>query len=262
LAAATVIALGGALSGCVSSPHDGAGVLRSDLTSPSEESDARRRARTRLMLATEYFQNSQNSVALDELSKALQIDPTFPDAYDLAGLIYMGMNEKAQAEANFRRALSLSPHNANIMHNLGWMLCQQTRFDEADATFQRALAEPGYNGQAKTLMARGICQARAGDKAKAEATLMQSYQLDAGNPVTGYNLAQLLYQRGDYSRAQFYIRRLNNSELANAESLWLGMKVERKLDNRVAMDQLASQLKRRFPGSPQLDSYERRAFDE
>jgi type IV pilus assembly protein PilF len=64
------------------------------------------------------------------------------------------------------------------------------------------------------------------------------------------------------TRAQFYIRRLNNSDLANAESLWLGVKVERRMNDRVAMDQLADQLKKRFPQSREAAAYTRGAFDE
>ena len=92
--------------------------------------------------------------------------------------------------------------------------------------------------------------------------LARAYELDAGNPVVGYNLARLLYTRGELGRSQFYIRRLNNSELANAESLWLGIKVERKLGDRTAMTQLADQLRRRYPQSRELSSYERGAFDD
>ena len=80
--------------------------------------------------------------------------------------------------------------------------------------------------------------------------------------MTTYNLTQLLYQRADYERAQFYIRRLNNGEFANAETLWLGVKVERRMQNLEAMDQLAGQLKRRYPQSRELASFERGAFDE
>ena len=86
--------------------------------------------------------------------------------------------------------------------------------------------------------------------------------MDAGNPVTGYNLALLLFKRGEFVRSQFYVRRINNSELANAETLWLGVKVERRLLNTEAMSQLASQLKRRFPQSREYSAYERGAFDE
>jgi type IV pilus assembly protein PilF len=80
--------------------------------------------------------------------------------------------------------------------------------------------------------------------------------------VTGYNLANLLFRRGDFNRAQFYIRRLNNSDLANAETLWLGVKVERRLGDRVAMQQLAEQLRKRFPKSREATAYDRGAFDE
>lgn len=111
-------------------------------------------------------------------------------------------------------------------------------------------------------MAHGLCQMNAGKMAEAERTLTRSYELDAGNPVTGYNLAQMLFKRGDLTKAQFYIRRLNNSEYANAESLWLGIKVERQINDRVAMAQLGEQLKRRFPASNELTAYEKGAFNE
>ena len=63
-------------------------------------------------------------------------------------------------------------------------------------------------------------------------------------------------------RAQFYVRRLNNSELANAESLWLGIKVERRMENRDAMGQLGTQLKKRYPQSREYSAFERGAFNE
>jgi type IV pilus assembly protein PilF len=124
------------------------------------------------------------------------------------------------------------------------------------------MANPVYIGRAKTLMAQGLCQARAGRDADAERSLARSYELDAGNPVTGYNLANLLFRRGDFVRAQFYIRRLNNTDLANSETLWLGIKVERRLNDQVAAGQLGEQLRKRFAQSREAAAYERRAFDD
>ena len=98
--------------------------------------------------------------------------------------------------------------------------------------------------------------------ADAERTFTRAYELDAANPVTGYNLADLLFKRGDYERAQFYIRRLNNTTFANAQTLWLGIKVERQMQNREAMLQLADQLRRRFGQSKEMAAYERGAFNE
>lgn len=261
LLAAGAVALMGSWAGCATAPGGSLGTP-TELHTAADDSPTRARARTRLALATSYFENNQTAIALDELKKVLAIDPSFGDAYNLGGLIYMKLGEMAMAESHFARAISANPRDANAMHNLGWLQCQQERYAEATASFQRAIAVPSYQGRARTLMTQGICESRSGDNARAEATLMHSYELDAGNPVTAYNLSALLYKRGDYQRAQFYIRRLNNSELANAESLWLGIRVERRLNNRQAMEQLASQLRRRFPQSRELLAYERGAFDE
>jgi type IV pilus assembly protein PilF len=228
----------------------------------SDEPESRRRARIRMELAVGYFEQGQTNVALDELKQVIATDPSFPDAFNLRGLIYMRLNDQKLAEESFKRAVVLNPRDANTLHNYGWLLCQQGRFLEAGQAFTQALASPIYPERAKTLMAQGVCQVRAGQLAEAERSLALAYELDPANPITGYNLAALLYQRGELMRAQFYIRRLNNSDLANAESLWLGVRVERKLDSREAMLQLAGQLKRRYPQSRELALYERGAFDE
>jgi type IV pilus assembly protein PilF len=209
-----------------------------------------------------YFEQGQTNVALDELKQVIAADPTFPDAYNLRGLIYMRLNDMRQAEDSFKRAVSLNPRDGNVQHNYGWMLCQQSRYDESLRAFDVAMANPLYAGRAKTLMAQGVCEARAGRMEQAERSLARAYELDAGNPIVGFNLANLLFRRGDFTRAQFYIRRLNNSELANAETLWLGVKVERRLGDQVAMRQLGEQLKKRFPQSREVTAYERGAFDE
>ena len=251
------------LAGCAGNqgvPSSASG--KADIFTESDEPDVRRRARLRLELASGYFEQGQTNVALDEIKQALVADPGFGEAYNLRGLVYMRLNDIPLAEDSFRRALVLNPRDADSAHNYGWLLCQQGRHRESSQLFGQAIANPTYASQAKSLMMLGICQTRAGQRQEAEQSLTSAYQLDAGNPVTGYNLARLLFQRGDLVRSQFYVRRLNNSDLANSESLWLGIKVERKLDNREAVQQLAGHLKKRFAQSRELASFERSAFDE
>ena len=257
VAGALLLALGGCaarLAGESAPPHD--------IVTESDEPELRKRARIRMELAVGYFEQGQTKVALDELKQAIASDPTFPDAYNLRGLIYMRLHDMPKAEDSFRRAAALNPRDANVQHNYGWLLCQQGRYQESQRAFDAAMANPVYTGRAKTLMAQGLCQARAGRMEEAERSLARSYELDAANPITGYNLASLLFRRGAFTRAQFYIRRLNNSELANAESLWLGIKVERRLNDQVAMRQLGEQLTKRFARSREATAFERGAFDE
>ena len=251
------------LAGCVSKPVTvGATGNPSELITDSDETAERRRARLRVELASGYFEQGQTKVALDEIKQSLAIDPNYAEAYNLRGLVYMRLNDIPLAEDSFRRALALNSRDADVAHNYGWLLCQQARYGESFKFFAQAAANPTYTGKAKTLMAQGVCQISAGQPSDAEQSLMHSYELDAGNPVTGYNLASLLYTRGDFTRAQFYIRRLNNSELANAQTLWLGIKTERKLNNRESVVQLADQLRKRFSQSSEAAAYEKGSFNE
>ncbi len=249
-----------ALAGCANQPvGDG---MHSEPVTEFDESPARKRARIRMELAVSYFDEGRTEIALDEIKQVLSIDPTYAAAYNLRGLIFMRLGDARLAEDSFRRAIALDPRDGDTQHNYAWLMCQQGRYEESFRGFQQATSGVAYSGRAKSFMALGLCQARAGRNDDAERSLARSYELDPANPVTGYNLARLLMQRGDLVRAQFYIRRLNNSELANAESLWLGIRVERRIGDRVAMGQLVDQLRKRYPQSRELAAYDRGAFDE
>ena len=250
------------IAGCAGVDSSQGGASGLDLTTQSDEPDVRKRARLRVELASGYFEQGQTTIALDEIKQALVSDPNYAPAYGLRGLVYMRLAETRLAEESFRKALQINSRDANVAHNLGWLLCQQGKYADALILFSQALANPNYGGKARTLMTQGICQARAGQPADAEQSLTRSLELDSSNPVTAYNLARMLYQRGAYMQAQLHLRRLNNGELANAETLWLGIKAEYRLGNRVAERQLGDQLKRRYPQSRELGLYERGAFDE
>lgn len=262
--ATCLVAAAGALSGCAGGAAGGAGqgVQGAEPITESDEPEARKRARIRLELASGYFEAGQTTVALDEIKQSLAADPSFGAAFVLRGLVYMRLNDLPLAEDSFRRALQINARDADALHNYGWLVCNQKRYREAIQMFDGALSNPTYGGRAKTLMLKATCQLRMGDPGEAEATFARAYELDPANPYVGYNLANLEYQRGDLTRAQFVIRRLNNSELANAETLWLGIKIERRLKNNDVVDQLAQQLSRRFPKSREWGSYQRGAFDE
>lgn len=250
------------LLACSQAPKATDTVVSTDVMTASDESDARRRAKIRLELATGYFSNGQTTVALDELKQAIATDPTYFDAYNLRGLVYQRLNNPQLAEESYRKALSLKPSAPGVQHNYGLLLCQLRRANEGIQMFKLASADPMHTERAKTYMAQAGCELSAGRKEAAEASYMRSYELDAGNPITAYNLSKLLYERGAMTHAQFYIRRLNNSALANSETLWLGIKIEQKLGNTDVVGQLASQLRKRFPQSSELGWFEQGAFNE
>jgi type IV pilus assembly protein PilF len=251
------------LPGCAS-PPDGSPTAATEveLLTASDEPLLRKRARIRLELATGYFEVGQTTVALDELKQAIAIDASYSEAHHLKGLVYMRMNEFKLAEVSFKRALELSPKDANLMQNMGWLLCQQSRFEESERFFTQALATPKYDQRAKTFRTLGLCRVMSGHLVEGVDSLLSSYKLDSSNSVTLFNLASVLFQQSNHLGAQQYIRQLNNSDLANAESFWLGIKVEHRMNNAVGVIQLGNQLSKRFPKAKETNNYQRGAFDE
>jgi len=249
------------LVGCATTGA-GATAMQAEPLTDFDEPDTRKRARIRLALASNYFEQGQTTVALDEIKQSLAADPSYLPAYVLRGLVYMRLNNSELAEDSFKRALQINPRDGDTLHYYGWFVCESGRHAQAFALFNRALGSPNYGGRVMTYLAKGICLTRAGQLTEAEASFTKSYELDAANPITGYNLAALLYRRGDNNRAQFTIRRINNGEFSNAETLWLGIRVERRLGNAAAVEQLVQQLGRRYPQSPQWTLYQRGSFDE
>lgn len=234
-----------------------------DIVTASDETEGRRRARIRLELAGAYFGRGQLTTALDEVKQAIALDGNMSSAYELRGLIYVSMSESALAEESYRRAIQLDARNGSVLHNYAWFLCQRQQYAEADAYFARAATLPLSVATSRTLMARGVCQMQAGLLPQAQESLKRSYELEPGSPVTAFNLASLLFRTGELDKARFYIRRVNNlPEQANAESLWLGIRIEHKLGNLSAQDDLATQLRSRFPNARETTALDLGRFDD
>lgn len=261
LACALMMTVSVPLSGCA--PVSGSVARSGDLPTQSDETEVRKRARIRLELATTYYAQGQFTTALDELKQAVAIDPSLPASHELRALIYDAMGEKALAEQSFKKALSLDERDGSVLHNYAWFLCQQGQYAAADALFERAIALPRSVSTNKALLARGVCQINAGLFPEAEKTLLKSYELDPSNPATAYNLAAVLYRRGELDRARFYIRRVNSvPEQVTAASLWLAARIENRMGHLGERDELADQLRRRFVGSKEATALELGRFDE
>ena len=263
--AATGLVLG--LAGCVTTGAPPKSPYHSnnddDIKTASDQTNADRLSNTRMELAAAYLGRNQPGDALDQVKQALQAKPDNPQAYGLRGLIYAALGDNDKAQESFHRAMQLGPHDADLAHNYGWYLCQQRRYAEADAEFVRAIAEPTYRNVPRTVLVQGICQARAGKGQDAERTLSHAYELDPANPTIAVNLTEVLYRNGQYERARFYIRRVNNNqELASAQTLWIAARIEHKLGQQAQVQAMGAQLRNRFPQSPEALLFEKGKFDE
>jgi type IV pilus assembly protein PilF len=226
-----------------------------DTSQPNAPADSRTRARIHTELASLYFQRGQDAVAVQELKDALVANPDYAPAYSMLGLVYMDLKENALAQANFERALKLIPNDSDVNNNYGWFLCQTGSPKESIPYFINAVKNPLYATPQKAYLNAGLCAIRMEDRVKAEEYLQHSLEVDPNLPQALLTLAQLRYRRGRYEDAKFYVERFNKVTDPTAESLWLALRVERKLGDRGAEATIATQLRRSFSGSREYQDF-------
>ena len=216
------------------------------------EQDVLQRAAIRIDLGANYYQQRNYAVALGEANEALRLVPDFAPAHGLLGLIYMALGENEKAETSFKRGLQSKATDADLNNNYGWFLCQTKREAAAIPYFLAATRDPLYTAPSKAFHNAGICSMRTGNNTEAEGYFQRAFQLDPSNPVAMFNLAELHLRSGDLPKAQFHAQRLLATFEPSAQTLWLAVRVQRKLGDKDQTASLASQLRRLFPESQEV----------
>jgi type IV pilus assembly protein PilF len=209
------------------------------------------RAQLHTELASGYYERGQMEIALDELNRAIALDPGYAPAYNVYGLVYATIGEDAKAEQNFSRALQLAPGESDFHQNWGWYLCTHNRVRESLVEFETAARNPLYRSPEIALINAGRCAQAIGDTRAAEDYFRRALVVQPGNPLASYGLAQIAYRDGQYEAARAWTKGVMLTTNPPPEGLFLGMCVERKLGDRQAELSYVSQLRNRYPNAPE-----------
>ena len=199
-------------------------------------------------LASLYYQRSQMGIALDELTQALNADPDYAPAYNMRGLVHMSLREDKDAEADFKKSLSLDDMDSDTHNNYGWFLCQRGRENESIPQFMAAIKNPLYPTPVRAYLNAGLCSRKAGNNKDAEDFLKRALILQPGLTQANFALAELSFAEGDYSAARrYFVNFSKNSDGLTAEQLWLGVRISRKTGDRISEGSYSMQLRNRYP---------------
>jgi len=76
--------------------------------------------------------------AIDHLTRATSIYPSFVAAHDALGIAYLNLGQNQQAHDEFARAIALDDHLPGSYLNLGCAQMQLQRYPDAEETLQKA----------------------------------------------------------------------------------------------------------------------------
>jgi len=234
-----------ALCGCANTGSDSTNYAPKSAADTDEQS----RARIHTDLAAGYLELGNYGVALQEAGEALKSDANYSPAFSVLGLVYMELHDDKAAEANFQRALRISPQDSDINNNYGWFLCQRKREPESIKYFLAALRNPLYATPDKSWVNAGVCARQAGDLAAADEYFMKALKLRPTQPQALLQLADMAYKRKNYPEAKSYLMRIHKEVEPTPELLWLSLRVERAIGDRNAEASIGFQLRKNFPES-------------
>lgn len=246
------------LSGCPSTtgPTE---TFKSVAESPATEvgadvktGDPRRKAQAHAELGKAYLESGRFAVALEEAQMAITSDPGYAPGHSLLGAVHLALDEKPQALGAFEQAHRLAPNDGEINNYYGWTLCLLGRQKDAIPYFMTAVKNPLYTYPTRPLTNAGLCSMQVKDYQGALGYLRRAVQADTSNVQAVYLLAETNYHLGNNQEAQRLIEEVKRMlDPPNAATLWLALRIERRLGDHAAEQRDANELRKRFAGSPE-----------
>lgn len=207
-----------------------------------------------------YLQRGETARAEEKLKQALELDPKLPRAHHYIAELYSRQSKDKQAEEHYRQALELAPNDSYVKNNYAVFLCSRDRVPEAEKQFLSVIGDTSYRAPELVYENLGRCALRTADAAKAEQYFTKALQLRPNLPASLYEMARLQYDKREYFKARAFFERYLSVGQAQAEVLWLGVRIERALGNAAMVAKYGAALQEQFPDAKetalfnQLDS--------
>ena len=215
----------------------------------------------RTQLAAEYIRGNELDKAKQELDTALKIDSRSTEANLMMGVLLQQEGSAINiqnAEEYFKRAISISPKNAQARNNYGTYLFQRERYQAAMEQFKIAGASLGYEQRYVALENLGRTHLKLGETQQATDAFSQALQANRNSIIAKIELAELFYLQERFTSAtQMYEDYVRYTGQANqgARGLWIGLRLARAKNDDMGMKVLANQLRAQFPDSPEYQRY-------
>jgi tetratricopeptide (TPR) repeat protein len=158
---------------------------------------------TYLTLAQTYEKSknfAETSKAIDAAEKLSATNEEKESIYLMRGEMFEKMKRIPEAEAEFRKALAISPDSAGALNYIGYMLADRnTRLPEALTLIQKALElEPNSGAYLDSL---GWVYFRLGRFVEAEETLVRAAARTKRDPTVHSHLAETYLAQGKFKEA-------------------------------------------------------------
>jgi len=207
-------------------------------------------AQANLNVGIAYVREQRYDLAIEALTRALNIQPRLADAHSTIAIAYDQRGDVELAEEHYKRATELEADNAVAANSYAVFLCRRGRWNDAEPYFRSAANNRRYPTPDVALTNAGICARNAGDEEAAESYLREALTRNNASPAALSAMMELSYSQGNYLRARAFMQRYLASQPPSAQVLAMCVQIETELGNDADAQQCRERLSSQFPGSP------------
>lgn len=212
---------------------------------------------TRIQLTLSYIRQGNRDQARNNLNKAKELDATDVRIHNAAALLFQLEGESERAEQEFRAAIKKDPGYSSAHNNFGVFLRSRERHEEALEQFEAAGGDVNYDRRDAALINLGQTALALGLRDKAKASFEHALRLNPSAIDALTELAEIEFNDRNYAQAKAYLDRVGRVARPTAQSLWLGIRLERIFGNQDQEASLALALKNLYPYSNEYLEYKR-----
>jgi type IV pilus assembly protein PilF len=222
-------------------------------TADSQKKAAQNRdaAAYNVQLGVAYMNQGELARAKDKLDRAVSQDPNNADVRAARAMLFQRMGDSKKADAEFRDALRLAPHDPKVVNNYAVYLCQNGRTDEGVKRFLEAAHNALYSTPEVAYTNAGVCLRAAKRDEEARANFNRALQVRPNFAEAAFQLANLEFQHGELASARTLIDAYVGAYNATPDLLLLGVRVARAQTDRVGAQHYARRLQLDFPDTDQ-----------
>ena len=157
-----------------------------------------------------YKKKKDTEKELENLNKALELNPDFYSAYYERGLIFYNNGDYTKAKEDFNKVLSLKSSNFEATYNLGIISAKELNMKDAVKYFKKALSMNSQSADAYIQLA--LVYQADGKLDEAAENYLQGLKIAPYNSLSYLNLGKIYLSKGDYENS---IKYLSQAEISN-----------------------------------------------
>jgi type IV pilus biogenesis/stability protein PilW len=169
--------------------------------------DRKKEADARMRLGVTYLDQRNLPMAMQELTKASELDPGNAEVEMVLGLVYQARGDMSKAEEHLRRAIDKKPDYADARNNLGIVLAGRKAWDEAIRQFEAAAANVMYATPERAYFNLGEAYRVKGDPANAEVAYRRALRANEQYAPAYIALSAVLGGQGKWKEAASILAR-------------------------------------------------------